>query len=161
MKISHSGREADNLGPDLPFWTTDCVPHGVFQQDTASAFLTSICSLFSCLILGTVWHFIHSDTTTPLKSQVLLHRRVANLEQPVEKLNRLWLFLRARQTEGKKKQTSALKTIPNKISASQRSFESASTPCHHTRWSWPRGLCLQVFNLKKIKRLLTRGQMFT
>lgn len=67
MKIK--SRRKGNRQPwhGLPFWTTDCVPHGVFQQDTASAFLTSICSLFSCLILGTVRHKLGCDTTTPPK----------------------------------------------------------------------------------------------
>lgn len=106
MKIRHSGKKSDNLGTDTPRSLNNRLhPTWSFTGGDCLGFLTGICSLFSRLILGTarhffllcyqtaiwqLWRYMSSwhGRLTPLKSQVPLHRRVANSETRIHRSHR-------------------------------------------------------------------------
>lgn len=84
MKSRHSGKKSDNLGMDAPCFLNNRL-HPTWSRVWSPAWHDTFSIMLpNCDMAAITQHVLLASASTPLKSQVPLHRRVANLEERIK-----------------------------------------------------------------------------
>lgn len=84
MKSRHSGKKSDNLGMDAPCFLNNRL-HPTWSRVWSPAWHDTFSIMLpNCDMAAITQHVLLASASTPLKSQVPLHRRVANLQERIK-----------------------------------------------------------------------------